>query len=537
MTKKELNNLKRIKRYDIIRPVGEGGMGKVYLAVDKIIRRPVAIKTFSLEKLGGTEASRKKIMRDFFLETQTAGALLHPNIVVVYDVGKKRDLLYIVMEFVYGETLLDKHRSPGVSPRHCIEIVYELALALDYAHGQGVVHRDIKPENVLLSPQGVPKITDFGIARFRKHLAEKSETIVGSARFMAPEQVLRREQDHRVDVYQLGVVLFELLTRQSPFKGNTSEDTLTKVCNQVPPPPGRINPDLPEEMDWIVGRCLEKNPGKRFARARDLADALAGCLRSGIHTVISADQDLVGRLKKFEMFSQFSEEEIEEIADSGKFITCKAGENIIQEHESDSNFFVLLEGNVEVVKGSRVLTDFLPGACFGEIGAFARQKRSAAVVAVEPCKLLQINAVLFRELDPELQLKMLHIVVRNMASLVMSLDDKIMELTEGKVGAKALPTTCPLCGFEDNEAIEVCPRCGVVPSRHLEPSHGRDQAFEVNTAASRQTGQAESSVTTETMTEGLWLERPESLFTDADETEEPCHTAELAISTEERESR
>lgn len=463
----ETSQLKKLRRYEIVRPVGEGGMGKVYLATDKIIRRPVAIKVFSLEELPGSRVSREKIMRDFFLETQTAGSLLHPNIVVIYDVGKKRDLLYMIMEFIFGKTLLE-HQRKAVQPiKKSVEIVYELALALDYAHSKGVVHRDIKPENIILSTQGVPKITDFGIARFRKNLKGHRPSLVGSSRFMAPEQVLRREQDHRVDIYQLGVVLFELLTRQTPFKGVSSEATLSKICTETPPPPGRINPEVSPRLDAIVTRCLEKTPSRRFSSAGDLADALAECLRSGTHTGITPDKDLVDRLKKFEMFSTFSDEEINELVKVGEFVTCSAGDYIISENESDSNFFVLLEGNVKVVKRSRVLSDFLPGACFGEIGAFARQRRSAGVMAQDDCKLLQINALLFKQLDPLLQLKMLHIVVRNMATLVMSLDSEIMALTDGKQESTAV-TVCPLCGFDNKTFIDVCPRCGLIPSTYSE---------------------------------------------------------------------
>ncbi len=157
----------------------------------------------------------------------------------------------------------------------------------------------------------------------------------------------------------------------------------------------------------------------------------------------------------------------------GEFVTCEAGQHIINENETDSNFFVLLEGNVKVVKQSRILTDFLPGAVFGEIGAFARQKRSAGVIAQDDCKLLQINALLFKELDPLLQLKMLHIVLRNIASLVISLDGEIMQLTDGKGGAPALPLVCPLCGFNNKAPIEVCPRCGVIPATYPEPTFVR----------------------------------------------------------------
>ena len=468
----ELSKLQKIKRYEIIRSVGEGGMAKVYLATDKIIRRPVAIKIFSLESLPGAKASKEKIMRDFFLETQTAGALLHPNIVVIYDVGKKGDLLYMVMEFVYGKTLLEHQRASNFSVKKSLELVYELAVALDYAHSKAVVHRDIKPENIIISAQGVPKITDFGIARFRRHLkGHRPQSLVGSSRFMAPEQVLRGEQDHRVDLYQLGVVLFELLTRQNPFKGATTEATLAKICTETPPPPGQLNPDVPKQIDVIVAQCLEKSPTRRFQTAGELAAALASYLRSSTHRGIAPDRELIDRLKKFELFAHFSDEELGELVKVGEFVTCNAGEYVIGENEADSNFFVLLEGNVRVEKKQRVLSDFLPGACFGEIGAFARQKRCAGVLAREDCKLLRINALLFKQLDPLLQLKMLNIVVRNLASLVISLDGEIMKLTEA--GASTPPAIiCPLCGFDNGAVIEVCPRCGVIPSMYGDRREG-----------------------------------------------------------------
>ncbi len=460
---REPTHIKRIKRYDIVRRVGEGGMGKVYLGMDRLIRRPVALKLFSLESLPSDGPARDRIIRDFFLEIQTAGALLHPNIVVIHDVGKKGDVLYMVMEFVYGKTLLEHQRYSPFGVRKSVETVYELALALDYAHSRGVIHRDIKPENIIISSQGVPKITDFGIARFRKHLKGARPSVVGSSRFMAPEQVLRREQDHRVDIYQLGIVLFELLTGQVPFKAGSTEETLTRVCTEPLPPPGRINSEVPVELDRIVAHCVEKSATKRFSSARQLADALAQYLRSGKHRGIAADPELVGRLKRFEIFSLFSDQEIEELVKAGEFVTCSAGEQIVKENENDSNFFVLIEGNAKVVKKSKILSNFVPGSCFGQIGAFARQKRSAEVTAQEDCKLLQINALLFKELDPLLQLKMLHIVLRNLASLVISLDSEIEQMAASTERDDRPPTTCPSCGFDNESPIDVCPRCGAIP--------------------------------------------------------------------------
>lgn len=485
-----LSKLNRLKRYEIIRPVGEGGMGKVYLATDRLIRRPVAIKIFNLHEDSISEEKSRKVLRDFFLEIQTAGALLHPNIVVVYDVGKKGDILYMVMEYVYGKTLLGHQRTSSFGLRKALEIVYELAIALDYAHSQGVIHRDIKPENIIISTQGVPKIMDFGIARFRQHLKVRRPALVGSSRFMAPEQVLRREQDHRVDIYQLGIVLFELLTRQTPFKGITAHDTLTKICTEIPPPPSRINPEISEEVDRIVIRCLEKSPAKRFETARALADALAEVLRSGVHHRIVPSNELVGSLRQFDMFRLFNDQEIQELIKAGEFITCRPGEHIIRENETDSNFFVLIQGKVKVMKKSRILSNFLPGTCFGEIGAFARQSRVAAVVAEDDCKLLRINALLFQQLAPLIQLKLLQNVLREMASLIISLDNELMQLTNEKGVPSKQVKVCPVCGFDNQGPLEVCPGCGTIVAAH--PRSGT--AVEIKESAERSISGEEETV-------------------------------------------
>lgn len=454
----------KLRRYDIVRLIGKGARGRVYLGTDRIIRRPVAIKIFSLSEMTDRNHPKEKVMREFFSEIQTAGALLHPNIVVIYDVGMKYDLLYIVMEYVYGKTLLDHQRSAGFSIKKSVEVAYEIAQALDYAHSHGVVHRDIKPENIVLSTSGVPKITDFGIARFHRHLKTDKRYLVGSTRFVAPEQVLQREQDHRVDIYQVGVVLFELLTRKSLFKSSDPSVTFARIAQEEAPPPSSINPEIPPDIDRIVTRCLEKAPSKRFARAKDLADALAGCLKRGIHAGVAPNMEMLKNLTKFELFSRLSEAEMRQVAAVGTFVTCPRGRFIIEENETDSNFFVLVEGSAKVVKRSRVLTNFLPGSCFGEVGAFARHTRHAAVVAETDCTLLQLNAVLFKELDPQLQVHILHTLVRHLSNLVISLDNEIMELTDGKGGRDAAAHVCPLCGFENDAPIDVCGRCGAIPS-------------------------------------------------------------------------
>lgn len=454
----------KLKRYDIVRPIGKGARGRVYLATDRIIRRPVAIKILSLSEMTDRSHPKDKVMREFFSEIQTAGALLHPNIVVIYDVGMKYDLLYIVMEYVYGKTLLDHQRSAGFSIRKSVDIACQVAQALDYAHSHGVVHRDIKPENIVLSTSGVPKVTDFGIARFRSHLKTDIRYLVGSTRFVAPEQILQQVQDHRVDIYQVGVVLFELLTRKSLFKSSDPKETLARIASEDAPPPSTVNPEVPDEIDRIVLRCLEKAPSNRFQRARELADALAACLRRGIHTGSVPDMDSVKTLTTFELFSRLTDEEVKRVAAGGTFVTYPRGRPIIEDNETDSIFFVLVEGRAKVVKRSRVLRTCLPGSCFGEVEAFTQHTRRATVIAETDCTLLQINPVRLNELEPRLQVKIFRTLVSHLSNLVISLDNEIVELSAGKEGRDSTTTVCPLCGFDNKTPIDVCGRCGAVPS-------------------------------------------------------------------------
>ncbi len=417
-----------IGRYEIVRLIGEGGMGRVFLATDKVIGRPVAIKLIPVAWLPEAGAPRRDVIPGYLQEIQTTGALLHPNIVVIFDAGLQDDFLYMVMEFVFGKTLLRLQRLEPFNITKAVEIVYELALALEYAHSRGVVHRDIKPENIIVSTQGVPKITDFGIARFSRHLRGSREILVGSSRFMAPEQVLRVDQDHRVDIYQLGVLLFELLTGLNPFRADAPEETLTRIRDMVVPPPSLFNPLVEADLDWVVGKCLEKSPDLRFSSARELADYLVQSLRSGLVDGRPVERDLVERLRQFDIFSMLSGPEIEELAKVGDLVTVEKGQVIIRENDADSNFYVLLDGRVQVLKKARILTRFLPGACFGEIGAFARQRRTATVVAEEKSRLFRVNALLFGECSTGVQLKVLRMVVRHLANLVMSLDDEIVRL-------------------------------------------------------------------------------------------------------------
>ena len=260
-----------VGRYEIIEEVGQGAMGVVYKAKDPKINRLLAIKTirFSDE----FEEERIKAVKSRFLkEAQISGQLSHPSIVAVYDVGEDYDLTYIAMEFLEGEDLRRYCKKGSLLPlRKVLNIIAETASALDYAHGHEVIHRDVKPGNIMILKNGRTKVTDFGIAKAVSSSETKSGIVLGTPNYMSPEQINSQEIDGRADIFSLGVVFFELLTGQLPFKGNTLTNLLYQITQVKHPSPREINPKVPKPCEQIINKALAKNPDQRFQTAGELA--------------------------------------------------------------------------------------------------------------------------------------------------------------------------------------------------------------------------------------------------------------------------
>jgi hypothetical protein len=265
-----------IGRYTVVGTLGQGGMGKVYLADDPIIGRQVAIKVITVGPDLSEEEARQYGER-FLREAQAAGALHHPNIVAVHDVGQDpaTGSPYIVMEHVSGWDLkkVIRARAP-LSPVEATRIVVRIARALDFAHGQGIVHRDIKPANVLFSESGEVKITDFGVARLPGSDLTRSDQFVGSPGFMSPEQLKGTPADGRSDLFALGVILYQLLTGRAPFGGENVSEVLYKISTQPADPPSEANPDVPADFDPIIEKVLSKDPDSRYQSATEMIAAL-----------------------------------------------------------------------------------------------------------------------------------------------------------------------------------------------------------------------------------------------------------------------
>jgi eukaryotic-like serine/threonine-protein kinase len=268
--------LTQLGRYEILAELGQGSMGVVYLARDPALDRVVAIKTINLnlpkDELAEYEAR-------FYQEARAAGGLNHPNIVTIYDIGKSERVAYMAMEYLEGEELRAILSTGQPLPVvQALDVAAQVAEGLFYAHERQIVHRDIKPANIMVVRDGVAKITDFGIARMRTNeVKTMTGMILGSPKYMSPEQVAGKRADHRSDLFSLGVVLYEMVTGQTPFQGDSIHGIMYQILNSTPPAPSLRNPELPEIMDLILAKALNKNVEERYQSARDLVKDLQDC--------------------------------------------------------------------------------------------------------------------------------------------------------------------------------------------------------------------------------------------------------------------
>jgi serine/threonine-protein kinase len=274
-----MNIPEKIARYEIIDELGRGAMGSVFRARDPVMDRVVAIKTILTAALASEQAN--EFRQRFYREARAAGALAHPGIVPVFDVGEDDGMPFLVMEFVDGQTLADSMKKGERSSldRVC-EIGQKVAEALGFAHSHGVVHRDIKPANILLTSRQVygeerPKITDFGVAKLTAGEATSSGQLLGTPAFMPPEQFTGAPIDGRTDLFSLGVILYWMSTGEQPFPGETMTAVSYKIVHTEPVPPGKLNPAIPGALQAVILKCLAKSPYDRYQTGEELAQALA----------------------------------------------------------------------------------------------------------------------------------------------------------------------------------------------------------------------------------------------------------------------
>ncbi len=263
-------------RYRIIAELGRGAMGVVYKAHDPQIDRIIALKVLRRDRVTSNE-----FVRRFLKEAMAVGRLSHPSIVTVYDVGQDHGTIFIAMEFLEGLPLDELAGNQRLSLEQIINIGMQTAQALHYAHRQGIIHRDIKPSNIIYSPGGCIHVTDFGIAHIEDtsgHTMTQVGEILGTPRYMSPEQIMGRELDGRADLYSLGVILYQLTTGRHPFQGETLAAIFHAITLNLPEAPNALEPSLPGPLSAVIMRLLAKDPAQRFADGNQVAEALQQCL-------------------------------------------------------------------------------------------------------------------------------------------------------------------------------------------------------------------------------------------------------------------
>ena len=392
-----LSDLDTVGRYQITKKLGQGGAGVVYLGEDPYIRRKVAIKL--------SQPSSDKSRQSFFVEAQSSGRLSHPNIVGIYDAGLYNEYCYIAMEYVAGPTLQEYCQKAGLLPlTRAVEVIFHVCQALDYAQKQGVIHRDIKPSNIMLTADGMPKITDFGIAQATDKTMEMG--IWGTPSYMSPEQLKDGELTENHDVFSLGCVLYEMLVGEKAFAGENHFTIMYKITNEDPVSPLTLRPDLPPILEEITFKALAKDPMKRYQTFMDFAYDLRVALRGFHDTVINGNKakDVFDFIHHLPFFQDLTLEQVKELGCATTIGKIPRGKLIMAEGEIDDTFYILLSGEAKIKKGNTELATLTTGECFGEMAYIAGQPRTADVVAATDCILMKISAMLIDKASASVQL-------------------------------------------------------------------------------------------------------------------------------------
>ncbi|MDD2990216.1 MAG: serine/threonine-protein kinase [Zoogloea sp.] len=393
------NTPDKIGKYKLIREVGRGATATVYLAEHPQYPEPVALKLVRFDDKAKDEAKwNRRLMKLLRAERDVSTRLDHPNIIKIFDTTVEKDYAYIVMEYFPGTTLEQYCSFQNLLPLHrVIGMIFKCAMALDYAYRQGIVHRDIKPANILVDDQDNVKITDFGLAlNISKKSASDSTFImgVGSPAYMSPEQIKGYPLNQKTDLFSLGVVLFHMLTGRLPFRAKNPAQLIYKIINAEPPQVSQINSELPEQLDGVIRRALEKDLYSRYKNGADFAKDLSA-VRYKILDDNSAPVDgtRYSILRKMPFFTEFEDVEIWEILRISRWRKVEANTLLIREGDSDQRFGIIIEGRVEMsVDGHRVC-ELAYGEVFGELAYLDQQdhRHTSTAVATTGTVYLEVN--------------------------------------------------------------------------------------------------------------------------------------------------
>jgi serine/threonine protein kinase len=410
----------QVGKYELLELLGRGTSGVVYRALDTTSGRTVALKIIDPEVFKDPDFGAERHSQ-FLAEASLAGMLIHPHIVSILDAAAEHDSGYIAMELVTAGDLSQYASQGALLPvPDVIEIAFNCCSALDYTSRVGIIHCDIKPANIMIAEGTDVRITDFGSAVLRKSNVVRTAAM-GSPHYMSPEQIAGKDLTLHSDMYSLGVVLYELLTGRLPFAADSLDELVRKILAEDPTPPSRLRPELSVQFDKVVLRALSKKPEQRFRGWAEFAHELSEFSRRPPPEPQISEDEKLSALKTVEALAELSDAELAEISISVHWSRAKAEDVIVREGEPGSNFFLLAEGSVKVVRRGRLLNLINAGEFFGEIPyVLGRPRpRHATVVATRSLLLGEFKPDALARLSPAAQLQLIRALARNLVERLM----------------------------------------------------------------------------------------------------------------------
>jgi serine/threonine protein kinase len=398
----------KVGKYEIINEIGKGTTGDVYLSHDPFYGRDVAVKVYHTD--ADPDSQSAKVNRKmFFNEAHIVGMLQHPNILPIFDAGEEDGRYYVVMEHVQGARTLESYCKPEhlLRVEDVIEIIFKCAKALHYAHGRGLIHRDIKPSNVMLTPDNDVRIIDFGIALLKDTDMSVIQGIAGSPSYMSPEQIQSEELTKLTDQYSLGAVMYEMLTGFRPFRAKTLAQLMNQIVFSTPPPIHTLRKDIPEGLEDIVVKAMQKEPEKRYNSGAEVAAELTRVYQEitrDRHDQID-EKERFSILRRLNFFHDFVHNEIRELLKAGNWQDYQPDADIVREGEMDERFYVIVSGNCVVESNGVTVGHMETGNCFGESSYITGTKRTATIKARDTVTVLSISATILEQLSTECQLR------------------------------------------------------------------------------------------------------------------------------------
>jgi serine/threonine protein kinase len=383
----------RIGKYSMLRELGQGATARVLLGRDAFADRMVAVKLFHGGNEGGELTGMDRVA--FLNEAKLVGKLNHPHIVALLDAAVEPDYAYVVMELVAGGTLAQYSAAERLLPvQKVIEVAFKISRALEYAYRHGVIHCDIKPSNVLVTDALDVKLSDFGIA-IVKDATHTHLINAGTPAYVAPEQLSNDPPTQQSDIYSLGVLMYQLLTGRLPFSASSHAGLMYQILNHAPPTLRELRLDLPEAIEAIVLRAMQKDPGARYGSWYELGHELAQLAK-----IFEPPRDTLSEARRFQglrglpFFDGFSDVEIWETLRIARWRSLPEGTTIIAEGELNQSFYLLVEGEVNVTRTGRQLAILGLGDCFGEMLYFSpdRTLRTTSVQARSAVLIAEISA-------------------------------------------------------------------------------------------------------------------------------------------------